>query len=166
MMSTPPITSTAPFASKVAVCPERAVVILLVRAKAPLVESNSSALARDVDRVFRKHPFSTVWIFVQPTTRTLPSESSVAVWCARDEDIFPVAEKLAVLLSNRNAPTTDSRPTRRIGGGQLLKKEIPLTPPARSTLPSASNVAVRKVVVGCPPPVDAKVLLTGSNMSP
>jgi len=108
---TPPVKSTFPELSRVAVCETRAVAMLPVGANVPVAGSNSSAVA-----------------LPQPATSTLPVLSNVAVLLACTNCMLPVvAEKVPVLGSYSSA----------------VARGFPAAsnPPVTSTFPLGSNVA-------------------------
>src|SRR3990172_8457708 len=85
-----------------------------------------------------------------PVTRTVPSGSSVAVWFRRGVTMLPVAFQVPVCGSYSSAAASTSR------FGPLPK------PPATSTLPSGSSVAVWYLRPVTMFPVAVQVPLSGS----
>ena len=86
------MTRTRPSASKVAVCPSRAVVIEPVGLNVPVLGSYSSAEARKTGDPVASES-------CPPAMRTRPSASSVAVCTSRAVVIEPVGPKLPVFGS-------------------------------------------------------------------
>src|SRR6185369_7799012 len=89
----------------------------------PLVGSYNSAVVR------------TLVVSSPPATSTFPLPSSVAVWLTHGTLSEPVAVQVAVAGSYNSALATAEPVT-----------ELPVIPPATSTLPFGSNVAVCSVL--------------------
>src|SRR5450759_3601102 len=120
LLPEPPATSTLPSGSSVAVWSARGVTMLPVAVQDPLPGSYSSAAATWAPE---RRP---------PATSTLPSRSSVAVKSWRGVPMFPVAVQ---------DPLPGSYSSAEASGGLRLALLLP-EPPATSTLPSGSRVAV------------------------
>jgi hypothetical protein len=125
----PPVTSTSPEGSSVAVCCARAVVIVAVAAKLPPTGSKISAI-------------DTGEPLFPPATSTLPDASSVAVCQLRGIVIAPVPAKVPEPGSNNSV---------------LAVRKFPSAPPAIRTLPETSSVAVGPLRAVAIDPVAAKV---------
>src|SRR3954447_17269578 len=90
--SRPPATSTLPFGSRAAICPERALAIAPVAVNVPVAGSYSSAVAS-----------ASLRVLVPPAMRTLPSGRSVPVWYRRVADMLPVLLNVPVAGSYTSA---------------------------------------------------------------
>src|SRR5450756_1874813 len=99
LLSVPPATRTLPSGSSVAVWNWRGVGMLPVAVQDPLFGSYSSAEASGG----LPPPVSPPGTAVPPTTSTLPSGSSVAVWNMRGVTMFPVAVQDPLLGSYSSA---------------------------------------------------------------
>src|SRR5450756_549154 len=129
LLPRPPATSTLPSGSSVAVWDWRGMGMLPVAVQDPLLGSYSSAEAS----VGPPPPMSPPGSAVPPATSTLPSGSSVAVWNMRGVTMLPVAVQDPLLGSYSSAEAS----------ALLLPVTLLLpVPPATSTLPSGSSVAV------------------------
>src|SRR6516225_124023 len=122
----PPAMSTWPLFSRAALCPARAVVMLPVRDHMPVAGLYSSALDRRSK--FASSP---------PATSTWPSGSRVADGSAPASRQQPVRPWCML-------PVTDQVPVAGLYSSALDRTIVPVTevPPATSTWPSGSNVAV------------------------
>src|ERR1041385_6201137 len=123
----PPAMTTSPEGSTVAVWLTRAVAILPVLENALVAGSYNSAVA---NALVRLHP--DIHTILPPAMRTRPSLSSDAVWSTRAVDMFPALFNDPVVGSYNSALDWFALPL-------VISKE---KPPAISTLPSFSNVAV------------------------
>jgi len=126
----PPATSTLPFASKVAVWPIRAILIVPVRVKAPVAGLKSSAAA------------SVAVPFVPPVSKTLPLASKVAVCPARAVVMLPARLKVWVVGLKSSAEA---------------RVPVVFAPPVIRTNPLASRVAVCRRRANCICPVAVKL---------
>src|SRR5262249_16942669 len=116
--SSPPATRTLPLASGVAVCRPREVDSAPVALQVPSTGSNSSALD-NANSSMKEKP---------PTTSTFPPDNEVGLALFRKATIAPVGVQVRLRGSNISALVS------------VVK--FPLMPPATSTFPSASSVAV------------------------
>lgn len=129
-----------------------------VGVKTPVEGSNTSAVEYVVPP--RSSP---------PVTRTLPSPSNVAVWNTRMTLIFPVEANppAAVSYNSADASALNIRQFGCRGGGQNPINFAQCIPPATSTFPSLSNVALcaSRVVdilpVGVKPDAGARTSIDG-----
>src|SRR5205823_1230797 len=110
-----------PLGNRVDVCSERATLRLPVTLHVPVAGSYSSAVLR---ALLTRKP---------PVIRTLPLDSSVAVWLLRAVLSVPVPVHVPVIGSYNSALLTSAQVC---GGGPQLK------PPATNTLPFGNSVAV------------------------
>src|SRR5450756_1944188 len=132
LLPEPPATSTLPSGSSVAVWNMRGVGMLPVAVQDPLFGSYSSAEASG-GLPPPVSPPGTLLLTVPPVTSTWPSGSSVAVWNMRGVTMLPVTVQDPLLGSYSSAEAS----------ALLLPVTLLLSvPPATSTLPSGSSVAV------------------------
>src|ERR1700728_517118 len=146
----PPATSTCPPGSSVAVCCSRAACIAPVWPQVPVAGSYSSALLVSVQK-------SSSQPVKPPATSTLPSGSRVAVWYSRSTCIRPVSVQVPVAGSYSSALR---RVLRKLPALQEWPRLQP--PPATSTSPSGSSVAVSPDLATFIAPVAVQVPATGS----
>src|SRR5450756_138269 len=162
LLPEPPATSTLPSGSSVAVWNMRGVGMLPVAVQDPLFGSYSSAEASG-GLPPPVSPPGTLLLTVPPATSTLPSVSSVAVWNWRGVTMLPVTVQDPLFGSYSSAEA-------RTPCGSL----VAWTPPATSTLPPDSSVAVSwkrssiipPVAVHAGAPADGLAGLPGLELAP
>ena len=142
----PPAISTVPLFSNVAVNSLRAVLMLPVRLKVAVAGSYNSALSEIEQQDMVEIPAA---------TSTVPLFSNVAVWPARGVFRLPVGVKVPVTGSYNSALVRTLLALMAVG---------PM-PPATSTIPLFSNVAVWVSRAWFRLPVGVKVPVTGSYNS-